>query len=95
MQTINSNIKTPNINTMIESFNQKINSVIAFISGDLLATVGFSYFLADMHWIHPFLKLIMAFFLGVVGGLGGLVIKTIYSVIEPEFKKKLKIWLKK
>lgn len=95
MRTINSNIKTPNINIMIESLNEKINSVIAFISGDLLATIGFSYFLSDAQWLHPILKLIMAFFLGVVGGLGGLVVKTIYSVIEPEFKKKLKTWLKR
>lgn len=95
MNTINNNIKTPDVNSMVQGLNEKINSVIAFVSGDLLATIGFSYFLSDMHWLHPFLKLTMAFLIGAVGGLGGLVIKTVYSVIEPEFKKKLKSWLKR
>lgn len=87
-------IITPKSGKMLEILNSKIDSVLAFISGDLLATAFSIYCLADMTWLHPFLKLFMSFLVGIAGGAGGLFVKTLYSIIEPSIKKKIKSWLK-
>jgi len=75
--------------SILQSFNTKIDYIIAFIGGDLFTTltiylVGFEYF--DL--IHPLLKLMMALLLGAFGGLGGLLIKDFY----PKIKKKIIKW---
>lgn len=80
---------------MVNNFKEQVDSILAFVSGDLFATIFSVYFLQEMHWLHPLFKLIMSFSLGIFGGLGGLFIKTLYSVVEPDIKRKLKQWLRK
>ena len=62
--------------------------IIAFVSGDVLATYLSLYFLPDFDWIHPVIKLIVALFVGVFGGIGGLLGKDLYESIKKRLKKK-------
>lgn len=66
----------------------KIDMIIAFISGDVLATYLSLYFLPDFDWIHPIIKLLVALFVGVFGGIGGLLGKDVYEHIKKAIKKR-------
>ena len=71
----------------MQNINDKINDTIAFVSGDLLTTVTAYYFsFGQIDWLHPFLKVILALFVGVVGGFGGLVGKAIFTWLEKKLK---------
>lgn len=67
--------------------NNKINSAVAFFSGDLFTTIIFMYStLGSIDFIHPILKVVLALIVGVVGGFGGLLGKDIYEKIKQLFK---------
>lgn len=73
---------------LIVNFNNKLDSIIAFFSGDILATVIYSWYMIDsIDWIHPALKVAFTLVIGVVGGFGGLLGRDIYETL----KKKLKL----
>ena len=75
---------------ILNTLTVKFDMVVAFISGDLLATYLSIYFLPDFDWIHPIIKLMVALFVGVFGGMGGLLGKDLYESIKKQLKKKLK-----
>lgn len=67
--------------------NNKINSAVAFFSGDLFTTIIFMYStLGSIDFIHPALKILLALIVGIVGGFGGLLGKDIYEKIKQLFK---------
>lgn len=68
------------MNAIVNEMNDKINSAIAFFSGDLLTTIIFIYgSLETIDFLHPFLKVILALIVGITGGFGGLLGKDIYE----------------
>lgn len=73
---------------LLTILTSKLDTVIAFISGDVLATYLSLYFLPDFDWIHPTIKLIVALLVGIFGGIGGLLGKDLYEVIKKQFKRK-------
>lgn len=67
--------------------NNKINSAVAFFSGDLFTTIIFIYAsLGTIDFIHPILKVVLALIVGVVGGFGGLLGKDIYEKIKQAYR---------
>lgn len=68
------------MNVTVDQMNDKINSAIAFISGDLLTTIIFIYgSLEAIDFLHPFLKVVLALIVGITGGFGGLLGKDLYE----------------
>lgn len=72
--------------SLFNAFTTRLDQIIAFISGDVLATYISLYFIADFDWIHPLIKLFVALFVGIFGGMGGLLGKDIYEAIKKQFK---------
>ena len=70
--------------------NNKINSTIAFFSGDIFTTILFMIYgtnlTGSIDWIHPAFKVALALVVGIVGGFGGLLGKDIYEKIKEFFK---------
>lgn len=63
--------------------DNKVNSVVAFFSGDLFTTIIFMYAnIGAIDFVHPILKVIFTLIIGVVGGFGGLLGKDIYEKIK-------------
>ena len=71
---------------ILKVFSTKADEVIAFISGDVLATYLSLYFLVGFDWVHPLIKLGIALLVGIFGGIGGLLGKDIYSFIKKKIK---------
>lgn len=72
------------------NMDNKINSIVAFFSGDLFTTIIFMYAsIGAIDFVHPILKVIFTLIIGVVGGFGGLLGKDIYEKIK-EFCKTYK-----
>lgn len=71
---------------VLQAITEKLDSLIAFVGGDILATMASMYVLEGLDFIHPLLKLTFSLLVGVFGGLGGLIGKDIYNWL----KKKLK-----
>lgn len=72
--------------SLFHAFTNRLDEIVAFISGDVLATYLSLYFFLDFDWIHPLLKVLIALFVGIFGGVGGLIGKDLYTLA----KKKLK-----
>ncbi len=70
----------------IMNIEDKINQGISFMCGDMLATVLFMYTsLGSLDWLHPIAKVTLAFIVGIVGGVGGLLGKDLYGKIKDRF----------
>jgi len=67
---------------ILNFFSDKMDELTAFVGGDILATVFFFYLLPDFDWFHPLLKIGVALFVGIFGGIGGLLGKDIYGWIR-------------
>ncbi len=70
--------------------DNRINSTIAFFSGDIFTTVLFmicsTNTTSQIDWIHPAFKVALALVVGIVGGFGGLLGKDIYERTKQFFK---------
>lgn len=77
-------------NQSFEYFNHKVNSIIAFVSGDIFTTLFSVYYLSDIAWLHPIFKLIMAALVGIIGGFSGLLGKDLYTLFAEWYKNRKK-----
>lgn len=75
------------------SVKEEVNSVVAFLSGDLLATV-FLLWGIPFDFLHPILHAISILVLGAIGGFGGLLGKSIYTRLEKLFENLYNKWKK-
>lgn len=71
---------------ILQTITMKFDQIIAFVSGDLLVTCITLQSLPELDWLHPILKIVAALFVGIFGGIGGLIGKDLYTWIKKKFK---------
>jgi hypothetical protein len=65
----------------------KLDTAVAFLSGDLLTTILLSVNYPELHWLPPVIHGVSIFIYGIIGGMGGLLGK---KIIEWTEKRKWK-----
>lgn len=57
---------------------QYYDNFISYMSGHTLTTLVIYNYMSQLDWLTPIIKITLAFAIGFVGGIGGLVAKDVY-----------------